>query len=83
MLLGAVNRVVKDDSGPGLVRTKMSFQGTSVQLVIEPELPRTLFLVYSRRRPASKAFVTLHQLIRRLVAERISDKTWCWRPVEA
>lgn len=67
----------------GAVQSEVAEGRLRASRVVNPELPRTLFLVYSRRRPASKAFVTLHQLIRRLVAERISDKTWCWRPVEA
>jgi LysR family transcriptional regulator, nitrogen assimilation regulatory protein len=67
----------------GAVQAEVSEGRLSASRVVQPDLSRTLCVVYSRRRPSSKAFTTLHQLIRKLVAERLSDKTWSWRPVAA
>ncbi len=66
----------------GAVNPEVEEGRLSAARIVEPELSRTMYLVHSRRRPSSKAFTTLHNLINRLVQERMADKTWCWRPVD-
>ena len=66
----------------GAVQSEVAEGRLSASRVRGPDLSRTLCVVYSRRRPSSKAFTTLHHQIRRLVSERIDDKTWSWRKVE-
>jgi LysR family nitrogen assimilation transcriptional regulator len=67
----------------GAVQAEVAEGRLSASRIVEPDLSRVLCIVYSRRRPSSKAFTTLHQIIRGLVADRLGDKTWSWRPVGA
>ncbi len=41
-----------------------------------------MHLVYSSRRPSSKAVTTLQHLIRRLVKETIKESTGSWRGID-
>lgn len=65
----------------GAVRTEVAERRLSASHIVEPDLVRTLYIVYARRRPTSKAFAILNDLIREQVEHEIATGHWSWRPV--
>ena len=66
----------------GAVRTEIAENRLTASQIVEPDLIRTLHIVYARRRPTSKAFAILNDLIRQQVEHEIAEGHWSWRPVE-
>jgi LysR family nitrogen assimilation transcriptional regulator len=66
----------------GAVRTEIADNRLTASRIVEPDLVRTLYIVHARRRPTSKAFSILNDLIRRQVAHEIATGDWSWRPVD-
>jgi LysR family nitrogen assimilation transcriptional regulator len=65
----------------GAVRSEVEAKRLSASRIVEPELRRTLYVVYARRRPVSKAFAMLDELVHEQVAEEIAAGKCSWGPV--
>jgi LysR family nitrogen assimilation transcriptional regulator len=68
--LGSVKREVEDER-----ITAWRFDG--------PALSRNLYLVYSAKRPASKATNAIRELLRDVVQENLVSGDWSWRPARS
>jgi LysR family transcriptional regulator, nitrogen assimilation regulatory protein len=83
--VAAVRELVEQGVGDtilpfGAVR-RYAMEGRLVaRKIVEPSISRPLFLVYSDRRPLSKAEQALQSLIRELVAEEVSKADGIWYP---
>ena len=66
----------------GAVRSEIAEGRLTASHIVEPDLVRTLYIVYARRRPTSKAFAILNDLIRSQVDHEIAEGGWSWRPVK-
>jgi LysR family nitrogen assimilation transcriptional regulator len=82
--VAAVRELVEQGVGDtilpfGAVRRSAMDGRLVARKIVEPDISRPLFLVYSERRPLSKAEQALRSLIRELVAEEVSkaDGIWC------
>ncbi len=63
----------------GAVRTEVAEGRLAASQITAPELTRTLYFVYSNRRPPSKAFSVLQDTIRQVVEEKVKVGTGSWR----
>jgi LysR family nitrogen assimilation transcriptional regulator len=66
----------------GAVRTEIAEKRLTASRIVEPDLVRTLYIVHARRRPTSKAFAILNELIHQQVEQEIAAGDWSWRPVK-
>ncbi|MDP2620543.1 MAG: LysR substrate-binding domain-containing protein [Hyphomicrobiales bacterium] len=65
----------------GAVRSEVVDKRLAASRIVEPDLVRTLYVVHARRRPTSKAFAILNDLIRQQVKREIAGGSWSWWPV--
>lgn len=66
----------------GAVRGEIAEKRLTASRIVEPDLARTLYVVHARRRPTSKAFAILSDLIRQLVEQEIAGGGCSWWPVD-
>jgi LysR family nitrogen assimilation transcriptional regulator len=67
----------------GAIEAEVADGRFAASRIVEPEINRTLSIVYSGRRPPSKAFTILHELIRDIAETLIKRGVASWRAVEA
>ncbi len=64
----------------GSVRREVEDGRVAALRFVGPALSRNLYLVYSAKRPASKATNAIRELLRDVVQENLLGGDWSWRP---
>lgn len=66
----------------GSVKREVDESRLSARRFERPALSRTMYLVYSAKRPASKATAAVRELMRDVIRKNLNEGTWAWRPAE-